>query len=82
MQTHPGRIDWAWSGVDEDVVQEAAESASDKGRNNRYPEVMVTSSPYLWAIANNIRHESWTEVSSEIHGIARLESEASSQTKY
>lgn len=48
---------------------------------SRNPEVVTSRSPDFVAIANHVRDESWTKVTSEVDGISGFPAEASTDSK-
>lgn len=60
------------AGIDEDIIQKAAEEASAKGSHNGDPEVVTSSGEDPTAVADRVGHHTRAKVSSQIDGVARF----------
>lgn len=66
-------------GILEAKCQYTCQFAEDVRENS--PEVVVASAPYFMAITEEVRHQSWAEITSQVDSITGLPTEASTNTE-
>jgi hypothetical protein len=75
FEAQPRRIDRTFrTRVYKYIVKEGTKRAAEKWYNHWNPEVVATCTPDIVAVAYDIAHEPWTEVSGKVDCIAGLPS--------
>ena len=75
LETEPRSVDWGLASVDESVVEESTNDTSAKWRDDGYPEVVVSGSPDIGAVAKACSHDTWAKITRWVDGETGLRTE-------
>lgn len=68
LETEPRSVHWSLASVDESVVEESTNDTSAEWRHDGYPEVVVSGSPDIGAVAKACSHDTWSKITRWVDG--------------